>query len=106
MPIEINGLNSQRTQLSNDRQIRKTGKGSTGSQNAAGATADTDSVTLTDTAARLRTIEKGLAQQPVVDVDRVQAMETSIRNGEYRIEPERVADKIIELEDAMDGQRR
>ncbi len=106
MPIEINGLNSQRTQQGTTRQLRKSDRAGGNDAGPAATPAATDAVTLTDTAARLREIERSLASQPVVDTARVQAVETSIRNGEYRVEPERVADKIIELEDAMDGRKR
>ncbi len=106
MPIEINGLNSQRTQQGTTRQLRKNDRADANDAGPAATPTATDAVTLTDTAARLREIEQDLASQPVVDTERVQAVETSIRNGEYRVEPERVADKIIELEDAMDGRKR
>ena len=102
MPIEINGFSPRRTQTSTDRRVRSL-KGDS-SRRAAGGTAGTgDQVTLTGTAARLRAIEQQLARVPVVDLERVQSMQDAIKSGEYRVDPQRVADKMIELEAALDG---
>ncbi len=104
MPIEINGFSPRRTQTSSDRRVRSL-KGDGGSRTAAGGVTagDGDQVTLTGTAARLRAIEQQLARVPVVDLERVQSMQDAIKSGEYRVDPQRVADKMIELEAALDG---
>ena len=105
MPIEINGLNSGRAQQSSDREMKKVSKASTGNSKAAGqggGGSKSDSVTLTGTAARLKEIEQSLAEQPVVDAERVHNVQTAIKNGEFEIQPDRVADKIIDMETSLD----
>ncbi len=104
MPIEINGFSPRRTQAGSDRRIRSLKGDSSRSAAAGGGAAGAgDQVTLTGTAARLHAIERELARVPVVDLERVRHVQDAIESGEYRVDPQRVADKMIELEAALDG---
>jgi negative regulator of flagellin synthesis FlgM len=58
----------------------------------------TDSVNLTGTASQLRTLEQQLASQPVVDTQRVSAIRHEINSGQFSVNPERIADKMIQIE--------
>ncbi len=62
-----------------------------------------DTVSLTGTAQQLRQLEHSLAQQPVVDTQRVEATKRAIDNGSYQIDPSRIASKMIGLERALGG---
>ncbi len=62
-----------------------------------------DTISLTGTAQHLRRLEQGLAQQPVVDTQRVEATKQAIENGNYQIDPSRIASKMIDLERALSG---
>ena len=64
-------------------------------------TAPTDTVELTDTAAKLRALEARLAELPVVDEDRVAALRTAIAEGRYDVDPGDIAAKLVELESAL-----
>lgn len=68
-----------------------------------GKTKSGDTVSLTGTAQHLRQLEHSLAQQPVVDAQRVEAVKRAIDNGTYQIDPSRIASKMIDLERAMVG---
>lgn len=57
-----------------------------------------DSVTLTDAAARLQKLEAALADHPVVDEQRVADIRQALADGTYRADPERIADKLLALE--------
>lgn len=57
-----------------------------------------DTVTFTDTATQLRALEKQLASQPVVDKARVDAIKQDIAAGTFRVDAERVAEKMLNLE--------
>ena len=60
--------------------------------------ANVDTVSLTDTATHLKSLEKQLASQPVVDKERVEAMKQKIASGSFRVDPARVAEKMLNLE--------
>ena len=60
-----------------------------------------DRVNLTDNASRLQQIEQSLADIPVVDSDRVDAISQSIEKGQYFIDNEKIADQIIKNERAL-----
>ena len=80
----------------NDANTVTTGSVPTGSQ---------DTVSLTGTAQHLRRLEEGLAQQPVVDTQRVEATKRAIEDGSYQIDPSRIASKMMDLERALYGAR-
>jgi negative regulator of flagellin synthesis FlgM len=61
-----------------------------------------DSVSLTDAAARLQKLEAALANQPVVDKQRVEEIRQALAEGSYQTDPERVAAKLLELERAFE----
>jgi negative regulator of flagellin synthesis FlgM len=63
------------------------------------ATAQTsDHVTLTDSARTLQRVEEAVAKTPVVNSDKVAAVKQAIGAGTYKIDPARVADKLIKYE--------
>lgn len=61
----------------------------------------TDSVTITPYAAKLQAAERELKAVPVVDVERVEQLRNAIKNGEYEIDPAKIADKFISLESSL-----
>ena len=99
MPNDISGINSGRTSQSGERQVgdvrRETG--SAASRSGSGGDSQ-DKVVLTDMAARLKTLEQKLASQPEIDQARVDNVREAISRGEYRINPDRVADKMMDFE--------
>ena len=65
------------------------------------ATTATDTVSITNTASQLNALEKQLASLPVVDVQRVDAVKREISNGTFEINPPRIAEKMIQIESAI-----
>lgn len=61
----------------------------------------TDSVTITPYAAKLHAAERDLKAVPVVDAERVEQLRNAIQNGEYEIDPAKIADKFISLESSL-----
>lgn len=58
-------------------------------------------VRLTDTAAKLRQIEAQIAEQPVVDVKRVESVKKAIADGSFQIDANRVAEKMADFENLL-----
>lgn len=73
----------------------------TPAQQETGKPSTVDTVSLTDSAERLRKLEKILASLPVVDVQRVEGIRKAIDNGVYNIDPLRVADKFLSFESTL-----
>ncbi len=57
-----------------------------------------DSVSLTADSARLHTLQKVVEQLPAEDSRRVEAVRQALSDGSYRIDPQRVADKMLQFE--------
>ena len=70
---------------------------------AAGAVAPTsDQVTLTDSARTLQKLSDAVAQTPIVDAGKVAAVKQAIQSGTYRVDPSRVADKLLQFEKGLE----
>ena len=57
-----------------------------------------DAVSITDTATNLKRIEAGLSQQPEVDRARVEAVRERVESGNYKVDANEVAQKLLRLE--------
>ena len=97
---DITHINPNRAQLSSNQT------GSTNSQNEAAqekqndrTTASGDRVTLTDTASRLKDIEQQLSTSSSVDSARVAEVQNAISSGDYTVDADRIADKMLSFED-------
>lgn len=103
MAIEINNVPSGSTQVAElggqhrtvaQAPAEKTAE-KAGNPSAAGTT---DQVSLTPTAQQLRGLEQQIADQPVVDTQKVDAIKEALANGSFEINPDRIAAKMMSLE--------
>lgn len=67
------------------------------------ASAATDSVRLTGEATSLQAIQRELAAAPAVDVKRVEAVKQALESGSYRIDPDRIAGRMLEMDRQLGG---
>ena len=68
------------------------------------ATAATDSIRLTGEAEGLQALERQLGAAPAgIDVARVNALRASIADGSYRIDPQDIATRMLDLERQLGG---
>jgi negative regulator of flagellin synthesis FlgM len=58
-------------------------------------------VSLTDTAAKLRQLEAQIANQPVVDTQRVESVKKAISDGSFKVDSNRIADKMAAFESLL-----
>lgn len=63
-----------------------------------GATAATDSVRLTGEAEGLQALERELATPAGIDVAKVNQVRAAIADGSYRVDPQAVASRMLELD--------
>ena len=57
-----------------------------------------DSLRLTGEAAGLQTLQRELAAAPAVDASRVAEVRQALESGSYRIDPARIADRMIDMD--------
>ena len=101
MANDITGINSNRSQLSTNQSasVKSRNEAKQDSNSDESSAALGDRVSLTSTAARLKDIEQQLSTTSAVDRDRVEAVQSAISNGEYTVDADRVADKMLAFED-------
>lgn len=99
---DITNINSNRSQLSSNQSssIKSRNEAKQSNQNESTASAG-DRVTLTNTASRLKDIEQQLNSVSSVNNSRVAEVQSAITNGEYTVDADRIADKMLAFEDFM-----
>ncbi|MEQ6342001.1 MAG: flagellar biosynthesis anti-sigma factor FlgM [Gammaproteobacteria bacterium] len=100
MPIEITGkspVNSTPAAAAEASAVRQPNA----AQRETGKSSTVDTVSFTDTAARLRGLEKTLSALPVVDIHRVEGVKQAIASGAFEINPMRVADRLLNFESSL-----
>lgn len=60
-----------------------------------------DLVSLTNSAEALTALHKGVGETTPIDRQKVDAIKQALAAGEYRMDPERIAEKFIEIEQAI-----
>ena len=62
------------------------------------SSASGDTVTITNDAAQMLKLEQSLADIPDIDSSRVAAIKASIAEGSYRVDPEKIVDSLLNIE--------
>lgn len=100
MEIENNHLSILARQANGAAKPRETAS-ETGSGQQADPGKASDSVSLTPSAQLLRDAESRVANEPVVNAQRVGAVRESIADGSFNIDPARIADRMMGMEQAL-----
>jgi negative regulator of flagellin synthesis FlgM len=58
----------------------------------------TDTVNMSDTGKRMLALEAEVAKMPVVNQQKVVQLKREIESGVYKVDPHKVAEKLLELE--------
>ena len=99
---DITNINSNRAQLnSNQSSSVKSQNEAKQSNGGSSSSSDGDRVTLTNTASRLKNIENELSSASSIDSARVEKVQSAISNGDYTVDADRIADKMLDFEDFM-----
>jgi negative regulator of flagellin synthesis FlgM len=99
MEIENNHLSILARQTGAATQQRGQAEETATSQTGKAATGD--SVSLTPVAQLLRDAEARAASEPDVDPQRVSSAREAIQNGSFAIDPVRIADKMVGMEQSL-----
>lgn len=107
MANDITGINGSRPNNNADaKQVSNKGVGTNTSSkggNAGTAAAPTDTLNLTSIGRQLQTLTDSIADLPIVDAGRVEAVKNSIEDGSFRIDPPQVALKFLSFEATVHG---
>lgn len=103
MPVNnITGLPGNAAQSRTESNQVQVGRNEpSAAQQASGRPSTVDTVSLTDTAARLREMGNTLAKLPVVDSQRVEAVRRAIAEGTFEVDAERIARKMLSFEQEL-----
>ena len=72
-----------------------------GSAAAGSAAAGADQVDITGAASELASAEQNLSAVPVVNEAKVSSIRSAVEAGTYRIQPQKIADKLVDYERGM-----
>jgi len=99
MAINTNGVSPSLTRSAPQGQTARTNQApASPAAEKQGERADTDKVSLTGAAETLRKLETAIASVPDVNTDRVERVKNAIARGEYAMDNNRIADKMLALE--------
>jgi negative regulator of flagellin synthesis FlgM len=112
MPNKISGLSSNPAPIGAGRPASNVRDAATGpsvqspasganSSAGAGASAAPGDLHITDSASQLATLEQAVRSLPAVDPVRVAQFRTAIEQGTYTVQPQRIADQLMQLEQAL-----
>ena len=101
MVNNINGLTGVQNSTSRSRekpQAQSDNRAGTGNENTASSKVGTDRVNLSPGAKDLQNIESKLKDFPEVNQERVSHIKQALRDGNYTVDPARLAAKIAQFE--------
>ncbi|MBT3013973.1 MAG: flagellar biosynthesis anti-sigma factor FlgM [Candidatus Thiodiazotropha sp. (ex Lucina aurantia)] len=102
MAVEINSLSSSNLKGTGDSGL-VTRSGLPGGKRSATSTTSTrkDRFDMTGSAGKLLELEARIAQMPIVDAQKVEAVQKALATGSFTIDPQTAADKMLAMELAL-----
>lgn len=85
------------------RSIATASKPSVSADSPARPVEAVDSLRLTGEATSLQAMQRELSAAPAIDAGRVQAVRESLQNGSYKINPDAIASRMLELDQQLQG---
>jgi negative regulator of flagellin synthesis FlgM len=106
MPVEINGSNlPTHTVKGNNTGVQEKAKAGSSHISAAQERKDltptNDNISLSQTATKLQELASEIAAQPVTDPQRVESISRLLESGSYRVDPDRIAMKLLSFESSL-----
>jgi len=96
---EISNIKSVNQNAVTPRRVDTTvGRGTDANNATSTSAAETDSVSLTNAATQLQSLQRDLAAVPEVDTARVEAIKAAIADGSYSVDSNKLAQNLIDFE--------
>jgi negative regulator of flagellin synthesis FlgM len=110
MPNRIQGSDTSSVDVGTSRTIERLSRvappSSPTSQTTAQSASVADSVSITDTARRLASLQEAVAGTPEIDAGRVATISNAIQQGHYSPDPAKIADRLMQLESDLNAASR
>ena len=104
MANKINGLDNRPIRIGAGTPAPAIGKRSTEQPSASPQQPESD-VLITGAARSLAALEAQLRELPVIDASRVAEVQKRLEEGRYTVDPQRIADRLLRLENALGAPR-
>lgn len=99
MTTRIKGSDASAVDTGTSRSVERVRRvAPAGTTTSAAPSTQTESVSITDTARRLAALQETIAGLPEVDAARVTELRQAVERGQYRANPEKIADRLLQLE--------
>ena len=100
MADKIGGLDNRPVQVGRDSSVQRPKDSAAGTVGTQGSTSS-EAVHITGSARQLANLEQQLKDSPAIDEARVVKIREAIDSGQYQISGERIAGKLLSLEQQM-----
>ena len=97
MTNKINGVDARPVSVTGSTPVPRA-RDATAGEDGAGTSMGSASVSITEGARQLASLEKAIAALPVVDDARVAAASLAIEQGRYQVDGQKVADKLLRMD--------
>jgi negative regulator of flagellin synthesis FlgM len=94
--MDIKNLNNNVVGNRSSEPVKPQGKEA--AAGASSAAVDTDRVTLTDVLSQVQRLESKTQDVEISNAERIAAIKAEIQNGTYKVDAERIAEKLIQTE--------
>ena len=100
--IGSGGIDNRPAQVGSDRAVKRASTAvSNNAETPNAAAKGGEGVHITDSAKQLAALEQAIRTLPDVDEARVNEIRQAISEGSYQVSPERIADKLIRVEQEL-----
>ena len=100
--IGSGGIDNRPSQVGTDRAVKRTANtGTNAPQTADAGKSGGQGVHITDSARQLAALEQAIRSMPEVNDVKVAEIRTAIANGTYEVAPDRIAEKLLRLEQEL-----
>jgi negative regulator of flagellin synthesis FlgM len=95
---KISGYQNRPVQVGTEKSVSRPRGPAPGATETSASSSGASPVQITDRARQLAALERAVAAQPIVNEARVAEIRLAIEEGGYEVAPERIADKLIQME--------
>jgi len=108
MSVDLNGIgpgqvNTQRTTADKPAGSQSTQPAGAEQSKSQAQSARGENVSLSNQAKNLKQLEQKLGDYPEMDDDRIAEIRSALENGTYKIDAEKLAQKMLEMDESIFG---
>lgn len=108
MTVDFNGIgpgqvNTQKTTADKPDAVQKTQPTAAEQAKTQSTNARGENVSLSSQAKNLKQLEQKLGSYPEMDDDRIEQIKSALENGSYKIDAEKLAQKMLEMDESIFG---